>query len=527
LRVESHAGETLGRWTVDGHPRSVEFAEPSWSGLLNAVMTEFLRQLWGGPEVGGVLFGRREPDCVRILAFRPLECEHVYGLAFELSENDECRLRDLLDRASTDEQLAGLEAVGWYHSRHKWLILSERSIRLYDRYFPEPWQIAMVFLRVRSQPSLLGLFFRREDGLIASSCREFSVREARSQAASPAPPSVPEADPRSEQSPGVMPKVEFIAPDAHDVPLKSEALIRLSSDLDQLRQLVDLTREEQRDILSRLTLAEGRLSEVVAGESVVLAEVNKVSEAQEDLRQQMDRQAVGAPSLQEASARAELVARELLERQEAMERRLDALASEAAESSEHGRCRDKALQALKKRVETESNELRGLRSDLQPSGDRLEGAKTTRGRREEPAGSSIEQKSPPAQNLVARLARRILRRFGQPRERRRARRCHNPALGAYYWTGGGYTLHEVVDISASGACLKTEVHWPPGTVVELMLQKMPGTDDRPADQHTSQKVLSKVVRSVAGGLGVKFIYQHAGEYRQVRKLLAAMGCKKH
>ena len=192
MQIESDAGAEFGRWSVDGHPRSIEFPGPFWKEILSPVMAEFLRLPWGGPEVGGVLFGRREPGAVRILAFRPLECEHAGGPGFELSEDDELRLGEILAKPGTDEELAGLEAVGWYHSKHDWLVLNDRDVKLYDRYFAKPWQIAMVFLRRRSQPCMLGFFFRREDGSIASAHREFSVREA-------APPSEPE--PAAEAAP--------------------------------------------------------------------------------------------------------------------------------------------------------------------------------------------------------------------------------------------------------------------------------------------------------------------------------------
>lgn len=201
MKIDSDAGAEFGLWSVDGYPRSIEFPPSFWGEILPAVMVDFLRLPWGGPEVGGVLFGRRELGSVRILAFRPLECGHVEGPAFELSEDDELRLADILAQAGTDEELAGLEAVGWYHSKHHWLVLNERDVKLYDRYFPEPWQIAMVFLRRRSQPCLLGFFFRGEDGSLASSHREFSVREAQPEAALPPAPTPPEPEPEPEAEP--------------------------------------------------------------------------------------------------------------------------------------------------------------------------------------------------------------------------------------------------------------------------------------------------------------------------------------
>jgi len=199
LKIESDVAAEFGRWTVDGHPRCIEFGPSFWGAILPAVMADFLRLPWGGPEVGGVLFGRREPSGVQIQAFRALECEHLHGPAFELAEEDESRLANLLAKANTDERLAGLEAVGWYHSKHHWLVLAERDVKLFDKYFPEAWQIAMVFLRAKSQPCLLGLFFRRADGSIGSSHREFSAREAKVEvAAEESAPPAPHVDPRQE-----------------------------------------------------------------------------------------------------------------------------------------------------------------------------------------------------------------------------------------------------------------------------------------------------------------------------------------
>ncbi len=179
MKIRSDAGAVLGSWRVDGHPQSIEFKPSFWDDILSSVMSDFLRLPWGGPEVGGVLFGTAEPERVRILAYRPLECEHANGPAFELTETDEAGLLELLERAKTDQDLAGLQPVGWYHSTFRWLLLTPADAKLYDQYFPELWQVAMVFLRVKSRPSLLGFFCRNADGSIGSCHREFMVFEGR------------------------------------------------------------------------------------------------------------------------------------------------------------------------------------------------------------------------------------------------------------------------------------------------------------------------------------------------------------
>ncbi|MGH9609336.1 MAG: hypothetical protein ACRD34_06620, partial [Bryobacteraceae bacterium] len=48
----------------------------------------FRRIPHGGVETGGLLFGRWSEHCVRVEAFRPIECEHASGPSFALSERD-------------------------------------------------------------------------------------------------------------------------------------------------------------------------------------------------------------------------------------------------------------------------------------------------------------------------------------------------------------------------------------------------------------------------------------------------------
>ena len=70
----------------------------------------------GGIECGGVLYGRITDGLIRILAARPLECEHRLGPSFVLSEKDEARLREMMEPAGRDEETRDLDVVGWYMS---------------------------------------------------------------------------------------------------------------------------------------------------------------------------------------------------------------------------------------------------------------------------------------------------------------------------------------------------------------------------------------------------------------------------
>src|SRR5579862_2593445 len=56
-------------------------------------------------ETGGVLFGIHDRERVRILAARPLECEHALGAGFVLSEKDELCLAQLMRAPATVPEL--------------------------------------------------------------------------------------------------------------------------------------------------------------------------------------------------------------------------------------------------------------------------------------------------------------------------------------------------------------------------------------------------------------------------------------
>src|SRR6266487_952133 len=50
----------------------------------------------GGLELGGVLFGVVKHGLTRILAARPIQCEHRFGPSFVLSDNDQALLKQML-----------------------------------------------------------------------------------------------------------------------------------------------------------------------------------------------------------------------------------------------------------------------------------------------------------------------------------------------------------------------------------------------------------------------------------------------
>ena len=207
--VTSDSESEFGCWRVEGQFLVVEYSRATLEALRTEVIDGFHRLPRGGLEVGGVLFGKRSGNAVRILASRPLACEHAAGPSFVLSEKDEAALRQLVESTASDADLAGMTAVGWYHSHTRSaLSLTEEDLGIWDRHFPEPWQVALVLHPEKLKPTRARFFFR-ENGVMAcgeSSHLEFEVeplrkvRKTTPRAPEPAP-HVDTATPRPQRAP--------------------------------------------------------------------------------------------------------------------------------------------------------------------------------------------------------------------------------------------------------------------------------------------------------------------------------------
>ena len=173
-----------------------------------AAVDGFHRLVHGGVEIGGVLFGVRDPDGVKVLAHRELACEYVFGPSFTLSEKDRRTLEDLLASPGSDSQLSGMQAVGWYqsHTRSE-ILLSDDELRFYDRYFPEIWQIALVLRPHRFDPVRAGFFHREPDGSVQATASrlEFYIEPAAVKPV-PRPPEDRAPAERQPQPPAIQPE---------------------------------------------------------------------------------------------------------------------------------------------------------------------------------------------------------------------------------------------------------------------------------------------------------------------------------
>jgi hypothetical protein len=171
--------ETLEVWQAEGSSIRIGYLPRLVEELGIAATEGFNRLPHGGLEIGGVLFGISEPDGVKVLALRELACEHALGPCFTLSDNDRILLQDLLHASQSDTELAGLQPVGWYvsHTRSE-LLLNDRDLQLFEQYFSQPWQIALVLRPHRFDPIRAGFFFREPDRSIHASCsrHEFVIQ---------------------------------------------------------------------------------------------------------------------------------------------------------------------------------------------------------------------------------------------------------------------------------------------------------------------------------------------------------------
>jgi hypothetical protein len=102
----------------------------------------------GGMEIGGVLYGEKRGDVVRVLASQELECEHAYGPGFLLSEKDELRFRELMKPRD------GMRAVGWYASHTRsGVVMSANDCAIMERFFGDRGSVALLMKPTRHGPA--------------------------------------------------------------------------------------------------------------------------------------------------------------------------------------------------------------------------------------------------------------------------------------------------------------------------------------------------------------------------------------
>ena len=152
-------------WSVPQCPFTIECLPRVLDEIRLSVIDAFFSLPRGGAEIGGVLLGRYSAGRLLVSGYRPLECEHAFGPSFTLSERDFARLRELL--ASAESEPGDSRPVGWYHSHTRSeIFLSDVDCEIHDRFFAQPWQVALVLKPHTFQPTRAGFFFRESGGQI-------------------------------------------------------------------------------------------------------------------------------------------------------------------------------------------------------------------------------------------------------------------------------------------------------------------------------------------------------------------------
>ena len=181
--MEKSKDSPPGSWSAPPCPFEIRYSPRVLDDIRLTVADAFFRAPRGGVEIGGVLMGDFSGKLLRITGYAPVECEHAFGPSFTLSDRDQQRLAEL----------SGTRAVGWYHSHTRSeIFFSDADREVHDRFFPKPWQIALVLRPHTFQPTRAGFFFREAGGSIRgeSSYAEFALE-----------PLPPNADPEPEPEP--------------------------------------------------------------------------------------------------------------------------------------------------------------------------------------------------------------------------------------------------------------------------------------------------------------------------------------
>src|SRR5262252_8666525 len=101
-------------WSVPACPFTIEYSPRVMDDIRLAVTDAFFSLPRGGAEIGGLLLGQFDGNRLTITDSTPWECEHAFGPSFQISLNDEARLRQVV--AAVPKNFPGLQIVGWYHS---------------------------------------------------------------------------------------------------------------------------------------------------------------------------------------------------------------------------------------------------------------------------------------------------------------------------------------------------------------------------------------------------------------------------
>jgi len=123
----------------------------------------------GGVEVGGVMYGSRRPDAIRILTWRPIASEYADGETLRLSHRDRMNLAVQLEVARGSPELKDLRPVGWFVSHpNGGVSMTSSDLEVHEGFFPESSQVTLVIHPTGGGRAEAGFFARAADGSVRS-----------------------------------------------------------------------------------------------------------------------------------------------------------------------------------------------------------------------------------------------------------------------------------------------------------------------------------------------------------------------
>ncbi len=187
--IESFSRSAVASWASPEIPFKVEFPAELMEELRAFVCDEIEQLAHSGQEAAGVLFGKRREDAIRILSWRPFTRDASRELDASVSAQDRVAMVRMLGTAELDTDLKNLTPLGWFVTHaHTGIKLAPADAALYQGFFPDPWQVTLIFERSGGRSLRAGFFARESDGKLKAdaSYREFSVEPLR-----PGPPPAP------------------------------------------------------------------------------------------------------------------------------------------------------------------------------------------------------------------------------------------------------------------------------------------------------------------------------------------------
>jgi hypothetical protein len=156
-------------WNAPEVASTIEYPLEVMDEIRAFVCNELLQLSHGGAEVGGVMYGSRRPDAIRILTWRPIASEYADGETLRLSHRDRMNLAVQLEVARGNPDLKDLRPVGWFVSHPNGEVaMTSSDLEVYEGFFPESSQVTLVIHPTGGGRAEAGFFVRAADGSVRS-----------------------------------------------------------------------------------------------------------------------------------------------------------------------------------------------------------------------------------------------------------------------------------------------------------------------------------------------------------------------